>query len=723
MRDKPTMSNEPVVSVIMAVHNGAPYLRKSMDGILSQTFRNFELVVTDDASTDETPEILKQYERKDSRVRVITSRKNLQAAGARNLCLRSALGRYIAVNDADDVSLPGRLQTQFFFMESHPEYFLTAGKVIRIDEAGRETTFLDIPTDEGFLPRSLPSQNWITHSTVMFRNDGRHFYREKFITGGEDYDFFLRLLTECKRMLVLPEVLILYRVLASPCVSRKRAQYKLLGAKAQEFYRQRLKNGKDEYDAFDPEPILNIDFEQTTEPLVLNDFICNAFSRFELKTVRQLIRRYWRTHGFSKHYCGKYIGSFLGKDILGGIRNTKWLLTKQRVVMDIAKARKPHVALLLNLGYGLNTFVEIGSLAREMALYKRLAGNGYDVSFFTFDRSRRLTQLDFSANIIPQWPWIRPRHIIYLYFWLLPFLRYRSGRKVSVLVTNQGFNTWIAIVAGWLWRAKVIARCGYVCGEEAETLGFSGRRLRRKIRFEKWTFTHADRCFIPTRKLADWVVKNYGIDRGKIDIVPNFVDTDRFLPEDRNEREIDVLCVGRLADVKRHHLILEALKGFKAKVTFIGSGPLESQLQEMAAANGVDLTIIKRVPTEELPCNFNNARIYIIASEREGHSKSLIEAMACGCACVGTRSPGIENQIHDEETGLLADPTPESISECVNLLLEDETLRKTLGANARQYALDHFSLDKVFYHYKKTIASLAGVSSFHAGSPSETARD
>lgn len=719
------MNNKPAISVIMAVYNGAKYLHESIDSVLSQTFSDFELVITDDSSTDETPEILKQYESKDPRIKIITSTstKNLQAAGARNLCLHSAEGKYIAVNDADDISLPGRLQTQFSFMESHPEYFLTAGKVIRIDEAGRETTFLDIPTDERFLQHSLPFQNWITNSTVMFRNDGRHFYREKFITGGEDYDFFLRLLTEGKRMLVLPEVLIHYRVLALPCVCRKRAQYKLLGAKAQEFFHQRLKNGKDEYDDFDSEPILNIDFEQTTDSLVLNAFIGNAFSRFELKMARQLIRRYWHAHGFSKKYFGKYIGSFLGKDILGGIRKAKWLFTKQRVVIEIAEARKPHIALLLNLGYGLNTFVEVGSLAREMALYKTLAKSGYNVTFFTYDQSRHLPPLGFQARIVSQWPWIAPRGVTRLYYWLFPFLRWWTGRKISVIVTNQVFNTWPVVIAAKFWHSKVIARCGYVYGEEAEKLGFSGYRVRWKIRLEKWTFEHANRCFIPTQELADWAVKNYNINPAKIDIVPNFVDTDQFRPDIKNKQDIDVLCVGRLADVKRHYLLLEALKGLAVKVTFIGSGPLESGLRDMAAAYSIDLTIINKVPNEELPRYFNDARIYIIVSKCEGHPKSLVEAMSCGCACVGTCSPGIENQILNGKTGLLADSTPEGISKCVKRLLEKKSLRKMLGANARQYALNHFSLNKTYNHYKKTIKKLTGDPLFSFDYPPEHNRD
>src|SRR5512146_251636 len=112
---------DPIVSVIMAVYNGQEYLRESVESILAQTFADFELVIVDDGSTDRTPDLLRAYT--DARIRVIRTSNQGQAL-ARNCALTAARGRYIAVQDADDVALPGRLAAEVSFLDTHPKIAL-----------------------------------------------------------------------------------------------------------------------------------------------------------------------------------------------------------------------------------------------------------------------------------------------------------------------------------------------------------------------------------------------------------------------------------------------------------------------------------------------------------------------------------------------------------------------------------------------------------------------
>ncbi|GAG94319.1 unnamed protein product, partial [marine sediment metagenome] len=258
-----------------------------------------------------------------------------------------------------------------------------------------------------------------------------------------------------------------------------------------------------------------------------------------------------------------------------------------------------------------------------------------------------------------------------------------------------------AIIAGRLWGAKVVARCGMVYGEGAETLRKTGGRARKRTRVEKWTLKHADKCLIPTEELADWVVQNYGIERNKIVVIPNFVDTKLFKPDIEAKKDTDVICIGRLVPKKRHHLLLEALLGTKLKIHIIGDGKLKERLTDFAKNNNLNLTMTPRVENSLLPPCLNRSKIYLNVAQWEGHPKALIEAMACGCACIGAKSPGIQNLIIDGKTGILVEPDPQQIHNVVKMLLDNKELRKHLGKNARDYAVKHLSLDKVFEQYKK----------------------
>ena len=112
----------------MPVYNAERYVAEAVESILTQTFTDFEFLIVDDGSIDDTPELLRRYEKSDSRVR-LTVRTNLGLVPTLNEMLRAARGEFIARMDADDIALPSRLLSQVAFMRGHPEnrlcgYFL-----------------------------------------------------------------------------------------------------------------------------------------------------------------------------------------------------------------------------------------------------------------------------------------------------------------------------------------------------------------------------------------------------------------------------------------------------------------------------------------------------------------------------------------------------------------------------------------------------------------------
>lgn len=186
------------ISVVMSVYNAqsTEILRAAIDSIRNQTEPDWELIICDDGSTDDTWQKLRDMTQGDERIRLIHNKENRRAGHARNCCIREASGDYIAIMDADDLSHPDRLKLQKQFLDSHPEYaFVGTRGQFFIREVGDDPEtywFLAKPQAKDFR-FSVP----FVHASCMFRKEAL----EK--VGGydaspqkirmEDYDMLLRL--------------------------------------------------------------------------------------------------------------------------------------------------------------------------------------------------------------------------------------------------------------------------------------------------------------------------------------------------------------------------------------------------------------------------------------------------------------------------------------------------------------------------------------------------
>jgi len=201
----------PVVSVVMPVHNAERFLAAAVDSILAQTFTDFELIAVDDGSADRSLEILQSYAARDPRVVVAQHASNQGAAAARNHGCRMARGRYIAVMDADDVSLPVRLARQVAALDADPSLAGVGSWVRQVDEAGTMGATHTYPEEPDLVAWSMVFFNSIAHPTLLIRRDALpqpEPYASRVI---EDYALLIPL-TIAHRIRNLPEVLLLYRV-------------------------------------------------------------------------------------------------------------------------------------------------------------------------------------------------------------------------------------------------------------------------------------------------------------------------------------------------------------------------------------------------------------------------------------------------------------------------------------------------------------------------------
>lgn len=200
----------PKVSVIMSVYNDAIYLADAVASILEQSYTDFEVIIVNDGSTDETLRLLGTYT--DPRI-VVVEQKHRGLARSLNTALTLAKGRYVARQDADDISLPNRLATQVDFLDTHPDVALVGTGVMLIDIQKRPLRTFIYPQDHEMLCDWLTRvTNPLPHTTVMFRRDAviaLGGYDEAF-EKAEDYALHLRL-SEQFRLASIPEAFVLLR--------------------------------------------------------------------------------------------------------------------------------------------------------------------------------------------------------------------------------------------------------------------------------------------------------------------------------------------------------------------------------------------------------------------------------------------------------------------------------------------------------------------------------
>ncbi len=192
-----TLNENPSVeiSVLMCVYNGDVFLVEAIESILAQSFSAFEFVIVDDASSDQTARILKRYADLDSRIRIITNEKNLGLTESLNIGLAACRGKYIARMDADDVAIPERFMSQYWFMEEHPTLAVLGSFVQIIDEKGKVLGERKLAVTYEHIKERMLFNNQFIHSTLFFRSDilkENGGYDEKF-RKSQDYELMFRL--------------------------------------------------------------------------------------------------------------------------------------------------------------------------------------------------------------------------------------------------------------------------------------------------------------------------------------------------------------------------------------------------------------------------------------------------------------------------------------------------------------------------------------------------
>lgn len=237
-----------MVSVIMPVYNESEYVRNAVESILNQSFRNFEFIIIDDGSTDNTLDIIKNY--KDDRIIVFES--NHQGIVAQlNYGISQAKYQFIARMDGDDISHPHRLEKQVLFIHKNSDIDIVGTNVIYINNYGRSVIKKEFPENSNSIEYMMPILCSICHPTIMIKKEVLiemgGYSNIKYV---EDYDLFLRMLTKKKKMYNIQEYLHFYRFEKSYLKSKKLAIQDLISLKLGERYIQENSPLPNDYDYF-----------------------------------------------------------------------------------------------------------------------------------------------------------------------------------------------------------------------------------------------------------------------------------------------------------------------------------------------------------------------------------------------------------------------------------------------------------------------------------------
>lgn len=207
------MKSSPTISVLMPVYNTERYVAKAVDSVLSQTFTDFEFLIVDDGSTDNTLKILQEYASRDARIH-LTSRENWGLTKSLNELLTHARGEFVARLDADDIALPQRFEKQVQFLQEHPDVVCVGSALDWIDDRGQFIAHCPMPEENDELQRlMLGGISLLHHPCAMIRRVALNQVGgyDETLPYAEDLDLWLRL-GEIGNLANLKESLVLYRL-------------------------------------------------------------------------------------------------------------------------------------------------------------------------------------------------------------------------------------------------------------------------------------------------------------------------------------------------------------------------------------------------------------------------------------------------------------------------------------------------------------------------------
>lgn len=336
------------------------------------------------------------------------------------------------------------------------------------------------------------------------------------------------------------------------------------------------------------------------------------------------------------------------------------------------------LALFFTRNMSLKAWVDSGLFEREKLLYEGMLIRGHvkSVVWLTYgsgdaDLARQLIQqgrLHAGITVCPMPAAFADSKWLQIWYSLvMPWFWRDLLRSVSLFKTNQMDGSWTAVIAHWLYDRPLVLRCGYslsqLIGQNSNT-GWLKRQLINAV--EHLAYRYCDVAMVSSQHSLAYLLTKYPINPARCFVVNNGIDIQLFKPRKQTRIFDRLLFVGRLHAEKNLLALIEACATLGLGLDIYGAGPLKSDLQTAAAKSNVAVCFKGVVSNADLATVYNQYGYYVLPSFHEGMPKTLLEAMACGCLCVGTDVNGINEVITDGVNGVLAkSPNSEDLAEAI----------------------------------------------------------
>ncbi|MFZ0035218.1 MAG: glycosyltransferase family 4 protein [Sedimentisphaerales bacterium] len=374
------------------------------------------------------------------------------------------------------------------------------------------------------------------------------------------------------------------------------------------------------------------------------------------------------------------------------------------------------LALFFTRGISLKLWLETGLFDREKQLYEEHLHRGHlrKVYWLTYGQkdAELAKQLKLSGRLDPSIE-VLPMSRLFCGFWgvllysfLTPVIHFARLSNCDILKTNQMDGSWTAVLAKWLHRKPLMVRTGYTWSLLKKKRNVAKYKQKLIGLIERFAYSNATIAVVTSEKQSQYISERYSVPKENVQVVPNCIDTQLFTPTESANKYADrLIFVGRLNEEKNLFNLIEAIAQTGLTLDIYGKGNIRNKLEALAKKLNAKVNFMGVVPNNELPAVLNRYRYFILPSLHEGMPKTLLEAMACGLACIGTDVEGINDIIKDGVNGYLAKGTQsnalvEVIKKAIQLPYDSIT------AAGIQQVRNNFSLETVVEREKEIIANL-----------------
>jgi len=641
----------PAISVVMPVYNGQQFLAQAIESILRQSFEDFEFIIVNDASTDNTEDIIRSYA--DHRIVYVKNEKQLRLAGTLNKAIKLSKGKYIARMDADDVSLPARLELQYGLCEKK-NLDACFGLIKTIDRYGNFLGNWQLDSETityESIKKQLPYHNCLAHPTVMIMRKTLEEYMYDESSGdAEDYNLWLKLISDRKKIYKIPDVILYYRIHADSITYRSNEKIKGIE-----------KNVRARW-----------------------NFIKYCFRKRTIASNFFNIRVLWALL--------KDIYSLANLKVTASVKLIikKLLVRSGKIIGNLSSPLLTEILFVFpyyHMGGAERVHLDIVRSVMDKQIAALFTNKSKD-NFFLYDFRMAVPEIfDFGGLL--------EKRFLYLFF-----LGYWSSRiargKVRIIFgcNSLFFYDLLAVLPANIKKIDLIHAFGG--GIEEYSLPYV-RFIDRRIVINRQTYLDI------IKQYKERKISNPSLFWNRIQIIENGVR----LPgtySDRNNENLDVIFVGRNSPEKRIERVgrvaeMSAMRSSNISFTLVGPG-------EDALAQRYKCFVTFKGVIKDIAAIYEKADVILTTSDREGFPMVIMEAMAYGVIPVCTDVGGLKYHIKNNVNGFLVpsnDPEDQlikNIYEILQMLAKDHICRRRISENAYQYANEHFDIERTKRQYR-----------------------